>query len=74
MATFDATKAKVAALVAGLAGFVAPGAAYLLTVDGDGVSGTEWLHATFIAVLAAAAQAGAVGYAVYRAENKPKAE
>lgn len=71
--TFDATKAKVAAVVAGLAGFVAPGAAYLLTVDSDGVSGTEWLHGGLIAIVSAAAQAGAVGYAVYRSENKPKA-
>lgn len=69
----DATKAKWGAAVAGVAGLLAPGAAYLLTVDGDGVSGTEWLHGGLIALVAAAAQAGAVGYAVYRAENKPTA-
>lgn len=69
----NATKAKVGAAVAGVAGLLAPGAAYLLTVDSDGLSGGEWVRAGLIAVVACATQAGAVGYAVYRAENKPTA-
>lgn len=76
MATGDAlqsTKAKAAAIVGAVAGFVAPGAAYLLTVDGDGISGTEWLHGGLIAVVAAAGTAAAVGFTAYKVENKAKA-
>ena len=75
MATGDnlqATKAKAAAFVGALAGLLAPGAAYLLTVDGDGISGTEWAHGGLIAVVAAAATGGALAAVVYRTENKPK--
>ena len=75
MATGDllqATKAKYGALVAAAVGFVAPGAAYLLTVDSDGISGTEWGHGGLIAIVAAAGAGLTVGGVVYKTENKPK--
>ena len=70
--TLQATKAKVAAVTGAVAGLLAPGAAYLLTVDSDGISGTEWLHGVLIAVVSAAAMGGALGAVVYRTENKQK--
>ena len=75
MATGDvlqATKARAGAIVAGVIGFFAPAAAYLLTVDGDGISTTEIVHGVLIAVIAAAATGAAVGATVYSVENKPK--
>lgn len=71
-ATWDATKAKVGGLVAAGIGFVAPGATYLLTVDDNGISGTELVHALLIALVAAAAAGGAVAGSVYHATNKLK--
>lgn len=67
-----ATKAWAGAIVAAVLGFLAPGAAYLLTVDENGITGAEIWHAALIAVVTAAVQGGATGYAVWRAENKPK--
>lgn len=75
MATGDllqATKAKYAGIVGAVAGLIAPAAAYWLTVDSDGISGTEWLHGGLIAVIAAAATGGALAAVVYKTENKPK--
>lgn len=66
------TKAIVAGALGAAAGFLAPGAAYLLTVDSDGISGTEWAHGGLIAVVAAAATGGVIGSVVQRVENKPK--
>lgn len=67
-----AAKARAGAYVAAAVGFVAPGVTYLLTVDGNGITGTEWLHAGLIAMAAAGAGAGAVGAVVYATENRPK--
>lgn len=75
MATGDkltAAKAKAGALAGAVLGFIAPGAVYLLTVDGDGISSTELVHAVLIAIVAAAGVGGAVGGVVYAVENKPK--
>lgn len=75
MATGDnlqSTKAKYAGIIGAVAGFVAPAATYWLTVDSDGVSGTEWLHGGLIAVVAAAATGGLLGAVVHAVENKPK--
>jgi hypothetical protein len=75
MATGDGlknTKAWAAAYGGAVLGFVAPGAAYLLTVDSDGISGTEWTHGGLIAVVAAVATGGILGGVVQRVENKPK--
>lgn len=69
---WDATKAKVGGLVAGAIGFVAPGATYLLTVDNDGITTTELVHAALIALVSAAAAGGAVAASVYQASNKLK--
>lgn len=66
------TKAWVSAYGAAAVGFVAPAAAYLATVDSDGISGTEWLHSLLIAVIAAVPSGAAVGALVYKVENKPK--
>jgi hypothetical protein len=63
-------KAKWGAAVAGALGFVAPGAAYLLTVDGNGITLTELVHAGLIALVAAAGMGAAVGGVVYAVENK----
>jgi hypothetical protein len=68
----QATKAKAAGVIGAVAGLLAPGATYLLTVDGDGISGTEWLHGGLIALVAAAATGGVLAATVYRVENKPK--
>lgn len=70
--TYSAAKAWAGGVVAGLVGLLAPGAAYLLTVDHDGITGTEWQHAGLIAVVAAAGAGAAVGATVYRVENKPR--
>jgi hypothetical protein len=77
MATGDAlkaTKAYVAAAWAAVLGFVAPGVTYLLTVDDNGITGREWLHAALIAVVVAGGGAAATGATVWRVENKPKTE
>lgn len=73
MMTYTATKAKVGAAVAAVAGFVLPGVTYLLTVDANGISGTEWLHAALLAAAGAGAAGAGVGASVYWAENKPHA-
>lgn len=70
--TLTAAKAQVGAIVGALAGFVAPGITYLLTVDGNGITPTEWRHAVLLAVAAAATTGAAVGGTVYAVENKPK--
>lgn len=69
---FTAAKAKYGALVAGVLGFVVPGVTYLMTVDGDGISGGEWRRALFIAIAATVVQAGATGAVVYGTTNQPK--
>jgi len=66
-----AAKAKVGAVVGAVAGFVAPGVTYLLTVDGNGITGTEWLHAALLSIAFAGATAAAVGGTVYAVENRP---
>ena len=67
MATGDNLK-NTKAIVAGVLGFVAPGAAYLAGVSSDGVSSQEWITALLICV-----GGGAIlGGAVQRVENKPK--
>lgn len=68
--SYGAQKAKWGAVIAGLLGFIAPAAAYLLTVDGNGITITELTHAGLIAVVAAAGMGGAVGGVVYAVENK----
>lgn len=67
MATGDNLKATKA-VVATVLGFLAPGATYLLGVDGDGISGGEWLRAGLFCVLGAVV----IGGSVYGVENKPK--
>jgi hypothetical protein len=69
--TPGAQKARWGGVVAGVLGFFAPAAAYLLTVDGDGISTTELVHGGLIAVVAAAGIGGAVGGVVYAVTNKP---
>lgn len=67
-----AAKAKAAAIAAAVFGFVAPGVTYLLTVDGNGITGTEWLHAGLLSLAFAGGGAAAIGTAVYAAPaNKP---
>ena len=68
----DASKAKAGALVGAVAGFLAPGAAYLMTVDGDGLSGTELVHGLLISLVAAATTGAAVGATVWKVQNRPK--
>lgn len=70
--TYSAAKAKVGALVAAGIGFIAPGAAYLLTVDDNGITTTELVHAVLIALVAAAGSGAAVGGVVYAVENKAR--
>lgn len=70
--TLKATKAKVGGAIAAVAGFLLPGVTYLLTVDQDGITGTEWRHAALLAVAAAAGAGAAVGGAVYAVENRRK--
>lgn len=70
---FTAAKAKYGAVVAGVLGFIVPGVTYLMTVDGDGISGGEWRRALFIAIAATVVQAGATGAVVYQTRNEPKA-
>lgn len=67
MATGDGLK-NTKAIAAAALGFLAPGASYLLGVDSDGVSGTEWLHAGILCV----AGGLIIGGVVQRLENKPK--
>jgi hypothetical protein len=67
MATGDNLK-NTKAIVAGVLGFIAPGAAYLAGVSSDGVSSQEWFTALLICV-----GGGAVlGGVVHQVENKPK--
>jgi len=66
-----AAKAKAGAIVGAVAGFVAPGVTYLLTVDGNGITGAEWLHAGLLALAFAGGSAAVVGATVYAVENKP---
>ena len=69
MATGDSLK-STKAIVAGVLGFIAPGAAYLAGVSSDGVSSQELLTALLFCV-----GGGVVlGGVVQRVENKPKAE
>lgn len=68
-----AAKAKAGAYVAAAVGFVAPGVTYLLTVDGNGLTGTEWLHAALISLAFAGGGAAAVGGVVYATKNVPVA-
>lgn len=69
---WDATKARVGGLVAAVLGFVAPGATYLLTVDDNGITTTELVHALLIALVGAAATGGVVAGSVYAARNNLK--
>src|SRR5919107_5377170 len=69
-ASLGAQKAKWGAVIAGVLGFFAPAAAYLLTVDGDGITLTELTHGGLIALVAAAGMGGAVGGVVYAVENR----
>lgn len=62
--TYTATKAIGAAVV----GFLAPGAAYLAGVAGDGVSSSELIVAACFCVGGSALAGGTV----YALENKPK--
>jgi predicted phage tail protein len=67
MATGDNLK-STKAIVAGVLGFIAPGAAYLAGVSGDGVSSSELVTALLFCV-----GGGVVlGGVVQRVENKPK--
>lgn len=66
-----AAKARAGAIVAAAAGFVAPGVTYLLTVDGNGITGTEWLHAVLLSIAFAGGSAAVVGGTVYAVENRP---
>jgi predicted phage tail protein len=67
MATGDGLK-NTKAIVAGVLGFIAPGAAYLAGVAGDGLSSQELITALLICI-----GGGAVlGGVVQRVENKPK--
>ena len=67
MATGDGLK-STKAIVAGVLGFIAPGAAYLAGVSSDGVSSSELLTALLFCV-----GGGVVlGGVVQRVENKPK--
>ncbi|HEY9415383.1 MAG TPA: hypothetical protein VIQ30_11535 [Pseudonocardia sp.] len=67
MATGDNLK-NTKAIAAAVLGFIAPGAAYLAGVSGDGISSQEWIAALLICV-----GGGAVlGGVVQRVENKPK--
>lgn len=68
--TYSAAKAWAGGAVAAVVGLLAPGAAYLLTVDHDGLTATEWQHAGLIALVAAAGAGAAVGGTVWRVENK----
>lgn len=67
MATGDTLK-NTKAIYAAVIGFVAPGAAYLIGVADDGVSGKEWL----IAALICLGGGLALGGGVQQIENKPK--
>lgn len=68
MATGDGLK-NTKAIYAAVVGFLAPGAAYLAGVAGDGVSSSELIVALCFCV-GGGALAGGV---VQRVENKPKA-
>lgn len=57
------------AVAAGVVGFLAPGAAYLIGVSGDGISGNEWLVAGLTAVVAAGVSSGVVYAVPNQADN-----
>jgi hypothetical protein len=67
MATGD-TLNSAKALWGGVVGFVAPGAAYLLTRLEDGITGNELIGAGLTAVVTAAG----VSATVWAVENRPK--
>lgn len=67
MATGDALK-STKAIYAAVVGALAPGAAYLTGVGGDGISGNEWILAGVWCLAGGAAG----GLGVQRIENKPK--
>jgi hypothetical protein len=71
-APMNAAKARYGAVVGAVAGALLPGATYLLSVDGNGLTSVEWLHAGLLAFAGACTLAGAVGGTVYAVENKPK--
>jgi hypothetical protein len=67
MATGD-NLASTKAIAAAILGFIAPGAAYLAGVAGDGISQQEWVTAVLICI-----GGGAIlGGVVHQVENKPK--
>lgn len=67
MATGDGlTSAK--AYAGAVCGALAPGAAYLIGVSGDGLTATEWLIAGLTVIVGGAVTGGVV----YSVENKPK--
>lgn len=67
MATGDNLK-PTKAVVATVLGFLAPGASYLLGVDSDGISGSEWLRAGLYCIIGGVV----LGGSVFAVENKPK--
>lgn len=67
MATGDPLK-STKAIYAAVVGALAPGAAYLTGVGGDGISGNEWIMAAVWCL----AGAGVTGVGVQRIENKAK--
>lgn len=67
MATGDPLR-STKAIVAAALGFVAPGAAYLVGVAGDGITRGEWVVGALICI----AGSVAIGGAVHQVENKPK--
>ena len=69
MATGDNLK-STKAIAAAVLGFIAPGAAYLAGVSGDGVSQQEWLTALLLCIGGSAV----LGGVVHQVENKPKAD
>lgn len=66
MATGDGLS-SAKAVWAGVLGFIAPGASYLIGVQEGGISGNEWLVALLTAIVAG----GAIGTVTYVVENKP---
>jgi hypothetical protein len=57
------------AVAAGVLGFLAPGAAYLIGAGQDGITSNEWV----LAALWCIGGSAVVGGTVYAVENKPKA-
>lgn len=67
MATGDNLK-STKAIAAAVLGFLAPGAAYLTGVGGDGITSTEWI----LGGLFCLAGGTVTGLTVHQVENKPK--